>query len=249
MRKDDNNNEYVSCINSIKNILNNIIKKEIDYKKIDKAIEQVYALYKGMNNVHIIKLIHKFQCEEDIIYTHSLNVALLSAIIAEWCNYSEPEIKKAIYCGVFHDIGKILADNELLDKTDTLKTSEFAQIKKHTIEGYKRLKSLNIDKDIKECTLLHHERSNGSGYPLGITENKINSYAKIIGIADSFEGMTSDRKYRSIKLTPLDAINFFKQNGFALYDSKYLIPFITNITELYKNAELLYNVLNKMELE
>ena len=75
--------------------------------------------------------------------------------------------------------------------------SEFALIKQHPVLGYDLLKELDLDYHVKQAALSHHERCDGSGYPLGLKADEIDSHAMIIAIADVYDAMTSARKYRT----------------------------------------------------
>ena len=92
----------------------------------------------------------------------------------------------------------------------------------------------NISEAIKESALMHHERCDGSGYPLGIGENRINPYAKIVAIADVYDAMTAARVYRG-PLCPFKVISIFETEGLQKYDSHYILTFLEHIANTYMN--------------
>jgi HD-GYP domain-containing protein (c-di-GMP phosphodiesterase class II) len=128
---------------------------------------------------------------------HSLNVMMLSTVIARNSNFNMKEIKKLAIGCIFHDIGKTFIPIEIINKPGRLTDEEFEIVKTHSQKGYDFLKdytslpitSINI-------ALCHHERENGSGYPRNICGNEIHRFSKIASICDVFDALTSDRSYR-----------------------------------------------------
>jgi putative nucleotidyltransferase with HDIG domain len=98
---------------------------------------------------------------------------------------------------LLHDIGKIYIPAEILNKPGTLKSIEFELIKQHAEEGYNTLKNIVFPWPIAEIIYQHHERCDGSGYPRGLTRNEIKLAARILGVADVIEAITSMRPYRA----------------------------------------------------
>lgn len=86
-------------------------------------------------------------------------------------------------------------------------------MKAHVNEGYDIIKDKDIDSRVKEACLLHHEKCDGTGYPFGLTSEKIPDFAKIIAIADIYDAMTSDRVYRSA-VCPFTVIHLMEQECF-----------------------------------
>ena len=161
-------------------------------------------------------------------YTHSLNVALICNILAGWLKLSDEEIELATACGLFHDIGKLLIPYSIISKPGKLSEEEFATIKKHPTLGYQLLLSQDVDDHVKNAALMHHERSNGSGYPLKLKGNQIDPYARIVAIADVYDAMTAARCYRG-PLCPFRVIEMFEAEGFQKYDVSILLPFLENV--------------------
>lgn len=85
---------------------------------------------------------------------------------------------------------------------------------------------------------MHHERCDGSGYPLGLKTDKINRYAKLVAIADIYDAMTSARVYRG-PLCPFKVIRIFEEEGFEKYDPRYVVTFLQNIADTYVQNEVL----------
>lgn len=114
--------------------------------------------------------------------------------IAMQMSHDDAKILEA--AGYLHDIGKIMAPNEIINKPGKLSEDEYKIITKHSEAGYQILKSVEEYSAIAEFVLCHHERWDGKGYPRHLKGEKIPLAARIISIADAFEAMTSDRPYR-----------------------------------------------------
>ena len=132
-------------------------------------------------------------------------------LISNWCGYDSLTKEKILEGAITHDIGKLLIDEEILNKESALSNTERAQVSSHTVEGYKMLRDSGLSRDTLSSILMHHERIDGSGYPLGLRGEKINFYARLIAIADVYEGMTAKRLYR-VPFSPGYVINFIKEN-------------------------------------
>jgi HD-GYP domain-containing protein (c-di-GMP phosphodiesterase class II) len=98
--------------------------------------------------------------------------------------------------GVIHDLGKISIPAEILSKPGEINDSEFALIKQHPQTGYEILKGIDFNWPVADIVLQHHERLDGSGYPNNLKEDEILLEARIIGVADVIEAMSSHRPYR-----------------------------------------------------
>jgi HD-GYP domain-containing protein (c-di-GMP phosphodiesterase class II) len=116
-----------------------------------------------------------------------------------------------------HDIGKISLPAEILNKPAKLSEMEYGLIKDHSQVGYDVLKTIEFSWPIARIVLQHHERLNGSGYPQGLKGEDILLEAKIIGVADVVEAMSSHRPYRPA-LGIDAALEEISQNKGILYD-------------------------------
>ncbi|UCH80995.1 MAG: HD-GYP domain-containing protein, partial [Nitrospiraceae bacterium] len=127
---------------------------------------------------------------------HSERVSRYAEAIALEMDIDQDDIKDIKLAGLLHDIGKIGTSDYLLDKPGALTKDEFIQIKKHPSQGAHILKDIKQLKDIIPYIEHHHEKIDGSGYPLNLSGDRIPLGAKILHVADSFDSMTSDRPYR-----------------------------------------------------
>jgi PAS domain S-box-containing protein len=137
------------------------------------------------------------QTKDPFTAGHQRRVADLSCIIAERMNYDKDCIRGIRLAALVHDIGKIYVPTEILSKPGKLTDVEFDIIKTHSQAGYDIIKSIEFPWPIATIVLQHHERLDGSGYPHGLREDEILREAKIMGIADVVESISSHRPYRA----------------------------------------------------
>ena len=245
--------KYDTAVSNINELISSFIKNG-DELNTDALVSSALGLMDG-STIHIFDMLHNMPVHDDSIYEHSLNVALISATIGKWLKLPEADINGLLLAGLLHDLGKTEIPAELLNKRGRLTDEEFAIIKSHPKKGYELIRNIPLDVKIKEACLLHHERCDGSGYPFGVSGNKISLYAKILAIADVYDAMTSPRSYRQA-LCPFKAIEIFEQDGFYKYDLKSLMTFLENIGFSYLNNSVLLSdgrkgeivILNKLYL-
>lgn len=148
-------------------------------------------------NANIIRsLTHTIDAKDRYTSGHSQRVADYSLAIAKRMGKSEEEQRIIYYAGLLHDVGKIRIPEEVINKPGKLTEDEFEQIKVHPISGYHILKGIHDDEQIAQGAKYHHERYDGKGYPNGLEGESIPEISRIIGVADAYDAMTSDRSYR-----------------------------------------------------
>jgi putative nucleotidyltransferase with HDIG domain len=135
---------------------------------------------------------------------HSRRVAMLSGKLAEMCGFDEQRARRVYLAGLLHDIGKIGMPEGVLLKNGRLTQEEFESVKKHPRTGARIMSGIPQMEDLNGAILHHHERPDGRGYPDGLAGDEIPVEALIVGLADSFDAMTSSRTYRAA--LPLDAV-------------------------------------------
>ena len=130
---------------------------------------------------------------------HSQRVARYSAEIARRMGKSKQEQEDIYSMGLLHDIGKIGVPESIINKTSRLTDEEFAKIKEHPGIGYEILKNISEMPELATGARWHHERFDGRGYPDGLKGTEIPEQARIIGMADAYDAMTSKRSYSSVR--------------------------------------------------
>ncbi len=181
----------------------------------------------------VIDTISTLRNIDEYLYTHSLNVSLLSALLGRWLNFDDTTIRLLSFSGLLHDLGKIKIPDEILNKPGKLTPKEREIMNKHPWLGYKLLEKIpSMNKNVLLGVLLHHEREDGSGYPMRFKRNKIDAFGKIVAIADIYDAMTSDRVYKT-KTSPFEVLKMFEDECFGLLAPQYLMIFLSNIANYY----------------
>lgn len=219
---------------SMKSHINDLVERGNLVKKEQLLAETDALLNSTSSDIHIFDMLHNLRQYDDPTYAHSLNVALICNVFGKWLGMEKEDLDSLTLAGLLHDIGKLKIPESIIGKPDKLTIDEYAKVKTHTVEGYNILKNLNIDERIKNAALMHHERCDGSGYPLGLGGDKIDDFAKIVSIADVYDAMTSARVYRG-PLCPFSVISIFETEGYQKYDSKYILVFLEYIVNTYLN--------------
>jgi PAS domain S-box-containing protein len=171
---------------------------------------------------------------------HQNKVSYLAKAIAQELNLPPNQVQGIELAAQVHDIGKIGIPIEILTKPIKLSTLEFELMKTHTEAGYDILKGIRFPWPIAEIVLQHHERLDGSGYPRGLTGEKILLEAKIIAIADTVDAMSSHRPYRAA-LGIQAALEEIQKFSGVLFDKEVVNAcqklFLEKKIELYSRTE------------
>jgi putative nucleotidyltransferase with HDIG domain len=150
---------------------------------------------------------------------HQQRVASLAMSIAAELGLSEWRVSGIYIAGLLHDIGKVAAPSEILNKPGHITDNEFEIIKGHCRLGSEILSKVEFPWPITTMILQHHERLNGSGYPEGLSGDRIILEARILGVADVVEAMSSHRPYRpSLGLDK--ALEEIERSRGILYDTR-----------------------------
>lgn len=151
-----------------------------------------------LDNDAIAVDISTLKVSDEYTFKHSVDVATMAMVIARKHGLSEKEIYEIGVTGLLHDVGKSKIPNEVLNKPGKLDDDEFALMKQHTLLGYGILKDkADIKDEIRQGVLQHHEKINGKGYPLGLADEKIHEYAKILSVADIYDALVTKRPYKN----------------------------------------------------
>ena len=165
-------------------------------------------------------------------FAHSVNVAILSAMLGMLCRYPKSDLKLLTLGAMLHDLGKIRVPSGILNKTSRLEEEEFAVIKSHPSEGARRIHEMEnllpSPAVLAAVASQHHEHIDGCGYPLGLTGDKIHRFAKIVAIADVYDALTSERPYKKA-YTPSVTHNIMVNVNVGQFDMDLLRLFFNNV--------------------
>lgn len=211
-------------------------KQPLDFDDMLKAVKSLIT--PGQTVIQYFDMLHNLRSSDDSVYSHSLNVAMISRILGKWLKWTGSDLDSLVIAGLLHDIGKILIPPEILNKEGKLTDEEFEQIRWHPRAGYDLIKDLKIDSRIKKATLQHHERCDGTGYPMRVDEIMLDDFAMVIAIADVYDAMTAARKYRA-PLCPFQVIREFERDGYHKYKTEFLLTFLRRIATTYQNNRVI----------
>lgn len=209
-------------------ILDNVANgaEEFNTDKVWNLFEEIWNSKE--DNISVFSLLQNMRTSDDPTYAHCMNVALLTNVFCDWLHYSEDDTRIATTAAMLHDIGKTKIDYAIINKPERLTETEFGIVKTHALEGYNIVKDMNLNVHIKNAVLMHHERCDGSGYPLGLQGDRIDRFAKLIGIIDVYEAMTAKRCYRG-PMCPFEVVELFEMEGLQKYDTQFILTFLENI--------------------
>ncbi|SDE84555.1 hypothetical protein SPACI_020800 [Sporomusa acidovorans DSM 3132] len=184
-----------------------------------------------INTTGVINHINMVRRQDDYTFHHSVNVAIICGVLGKWLGYSGIELKDLILAGLLHDVGKTQIPLEILNKPGKLSPEEMEIMRLHTTRGYRLLRNKpEIPDGVIHGILQHHERFDGSGYPLGVSGDQIHPYAKIIAIADMYDAMTSDRVYHR-KNSPFAVVEMIVEEMFNKLDPQIGTVFLNNVRD------------------
>ncbi|MEA4849514.1 MAG: HD-GYP domain-containing protein [Clostridiaceae bacterium] len=226
--------KYTAKVDEVTHIIKEIGRgAAVDVQAVNQISRHIIKEFSTVSEV--INYLHLARPLDDYTYSHSLNVSLMSIIIAKWLKLSDKETDEIATAGLLHDIGKTKISEKLLLKPGRLTNSEYEEIKKHTILGYMMMDNIkDATENIKYSVLMHHEKIDGSGYPIGASDENIPLFSKIIAIADIYDAMTSNRSYRN-RMCPFEVIKNFEMQTFGKLDTRVLTVFLKNIANSYIN--------------
>ena len=184
------------------------------------------------SRVAVLDMLHVMRGYDDETFAHCMNVSLLNYVLSSWLRWSEEDQKMAMLCGLFFDIGKLKVNQELLRSPNPLSGEDLDEVKRHAVMGYQILKDTGVDPHILNTAIMHHERYDGSGYPLKLHADKIDRFAALTAITDVYDAVTSARTYRKAQC-PFRAIEIFEEDGLEKYDSEMILTFLTNVGNTY----------------
>ncbi len=142
---------------------------------------------------------------------HSQRVAKYAKALAKRMGKDEEEQQEIYSAALLHDVGKIHIPDTIINKPARLTEEEFEYIKLHPVAGYCILRDIRENDMIAKAAKWHHERYDGNGYPDGLSGNNIPEVAMIIGVADAYDAMTSNRSYRQVM--PQEKVRAEIENG------------------------------------
>lgn len=205
--------------------------------KTGRAIRSFQKIYRDIlscltENRVALDLLASTKAHENYIYNHSLNVSIYASQLAIENGLPLKKIEEIGLGAMLHDIGMMFIPTEIINKPGDLTREEYELVRSHTELGFELLRKIHeIPLPVSHCTLQHHERIDGTGYPLGLQGDQIHNYAKIVSVADVFDAVTGTRKHRPA-LLPHKGLELLYSGSGSQFDSKQ-VQFFKDCIALY----------------
>lgn len=175
------------------------------------------------DDFELLAQIHTLKDKNTYMYSHPVDVALISYIIGKWINLDQSKLENLVCAGLLHDIGKSKLKDDILNKDKALAADEIEKLKTHPVVGYKLISSANaFNIQVLQGVLFHHERMDGSGYPL--------AYDTIIS-----------GKVCKKKDSPLKALEIIQENSMLQLDMAICKIFIDNLIKFFNGRAIRLN--------
>jgi len=182
-------------------------------KQIEAAYEELQATY----DQTLSALMSALDARDRETEGHSIRVSRLACMMGKEIGLNPQQLKALERGSLLHDIGKIGISDSILHKPGKLTDEEWKIMRVHPDIGARIVERIPFLQECMPVVRYHHERWNGSGYPLGLKENNIPLHARIFAVADVFDALTSKRSYRS-KSTPDEAVQYLLEQSNILFD-------------------------------
>ena len=204
---------------------------------IDKVIEITESIMNEFEDCYsllsCINLLNQMKQDE---YMHCVNVACTAFVLGKWLNYDTATLKDIVIASLLHDVGKLDINPILFDKKEKeMSDMERLEYRRHPICGYEKLVPYNeLNVNVLKGILMHHERCDGSGFPLCLRANRIVDIAKVIAIADTYNELRNNHHIFEI-------VKILETKMIRKLDANMLFRFCNNIMNYYTGAKVELN--------
>jgi putative nucleotidyltransferase with HDIG domain len=224
------NTFFLQISNLILSCGKRILRLDTDLVLIQKTILNAIC------NKEMLNMIMNLKVKAQYLLEHSVEVAILSTVIARKMNMEDEKIRDLILAAFLHDIGMLEIPEDILFKKEPLSAAEAQIIKSHAVKSIEYLKkNAKINDNIRNIILQHHERFNGTGYPNGLVQENISVYAQILSACDVYSALASDRSYRN-KVNPQERIEYFRGSGGYYFDYE-IVKILLDSVSIYFNGQ------------
>lgn len=240
----------IKAVETVKSLFENMNKKKKggksnghisprSYKTVRDTIDMILENIKKNDN-SLFNMIEVMSTDLSS-YIHCVNVAVLAILTGRGLGFSKKELIELGTGALMHDIGKSQVPLDIINKSEALTGDQLEEMKKHTTYGYNMVKdNPSISAFVKTIILMHHERLDGSGYPLGVPSDKINDYVKIVSICDIFHTSIFDSRFRE-KMPIYKALELLESQIGSKIDERIYGKFVKNISIFPQGVGVLLN--------
>ncbi|MFH7320280.1 HD-GYP domain-containing protein [Desulfurivibrio sp. D14AmB] len=225
-----NQRPFSSYEKKLVGIIENIISPTFETLRLYDSLQDLY-----LNTVKALAA--AIDAKDEYTHGHSFRVAKYAVAIGRQLKLESKEISDLEIAAYMHDLGKIGVSEQILGKPGKLTSDEFGQIKQHPVFTDRILQPIHLAGHILQGAIQHHERLDGSGYPLGLRGQEISLFGRIIAVADVFDAMTSKRPYREAMAVET-ALKTLCQDVDSQFDRNAVLSLIQALQANIPNGEL-----------
>lgn len=231
---------YEDAFSNIKGIMESIrYDKKVDIVQLKETVNDM--VHHILNDDMIFMTLTGIRDIDNYTFLHSVDVCIYSVITAKALNMEYDEIYNLAMAAILHDVGKCKVPLSILNKPGKLSDEEYEIMKRHSIDGYEIARQMpGISDKMARIICQHHEKWDGTGYPLGLKTYDIDLGARIISIADVYDALTADRIYRK-RFMPHEAAEYLMANNEFQFDPRIMKSFINNIAIYPQDLVVLLN--------
>ena len=209
----------------------------LNSEKMEPLVQEVSGKLEHFDPATIFSCINFPRPMEEGLQRHSVNVALLNGMQAEWLELPKEDVDTLLLAGLLHDIGKTMIPEEIVNAPRRLTDEEVTVMRMHPVYSDEMLTG-KFNDNVRLAARHHHEKLTGTGYPDGISDEEIGLYAKITAISDIYDAMVSERSYKDSRL-PLDVFDMLYQEEFDGLDRSLVMNFLKNMRARYTNRQVI----------
>ena len=232
---------HKKIINETKEIFSDLVDLEtVAIETVEKNVKKM--LPDMIRNNDVMMRLSQLEKSDAHTFEHSLRVSILASNIAKWLDYDGKHIEEVAQAGLLFDIGKMKLPQYILNKEEEERTEEEEMIyRKHPQLGYNvLLRTEGVLSSVKYAALQHHERMDGSGFPLRLKAGQIHEYAKIIMVCDVFDKLITDPP-QGKGLSKMEAAEYLNWNTNSSFDARIVYVLIKKISEYMLGKKAVLN--------
>ncbi len=231
---------YEDAFTNIKDIMESIrVDEDVDVDSLKDTVNDMVQHI--MNDDMVFMTLTGIRDIDNYTFLHCVDVCIYSVITAKALNLSPEAIHEIGLAAILHDIGKCKTPLSILNKPGKLTHDEFEVMKRHTVKGMEIVNHLpGLNDRIAKIVCQHHEKWDGSGYPLGLKTFEIELAARIVSIADVYDALTANRVYRK-RFMPHEAAEYLMAQNESQFDPKIMKCFIDSIAVYPQDVIVLLN--------